>query len=318
MDRIKAMQTFVRIVEAGSFARAAESLNLPRASLTATMQNLEAYLGRKLLQRTTRSLSLTGDGAEYHARCLEILAALAAAEAPFREDGAPPQGRLRVELPGALGRNVVMPRLAEFRQAYPGVELTVGLSDRLADLARDGIDCALRVGELEDSAMVGRQVGSMRFVTCAAPAYIARHGMPRSVADLEAHTAVVHFSGRTGRPFDWDFLVDGRAERRAIDGPVAVNDADAYVCAGLQGLGLIQAASYQVEPYLRAGSLVALLADFPCAAMPISLVYPKGQARAPTLRAFAGWIAALFADHPQLRPQPPVARGPQPSSLEPT
>lgn len=314
MDRIKAMQTFVRIVEAGSFSRAAESLNLPRASLTATMQNLEAYLGRKLLHRTTRSLSLTGDGADYHARCREILAALDAAEAPFRDDGAPPQGRLRVELPGALGRNVVMPRLGEFRRDYPGVELSVGLNHRLADLTRDGIDCALRVGELEDSALVGRRVGSIRYVTCAAPAYIERHGAPHSIEELDGHTAVVHFSGRTGRPFDWDFLVDGRVERCAIDGPVAVNDADAYVCAGLQGLGLIQAASYQVEPHLRAGRLVAVLADFPSAAMPISLVYPKGQAAEPKLRAFSGWIAALFAAHPDLYPE----RGPQASSLEST
>lgn len=308
MDRIKAMQTFVRIVEASSFSRAAESLNLPRASLTATMQNLEAYLGRKLLRRTTRSVALTSDGAEYYARCLEILAALEAAEAPFRDAGAPPRGRLRVELPGALGRNVVMPRLGEFRLAYPGIELVLGLSDRLADLARDGIDCALRVGALEDSALTGRQVGSMRFVTCASPAYLEREGVPRRVEDLDGHTAVVHVSGRTGRPFDWDFLVGGQVLRRAMHGPVAVNDADAYVCAGLQGLGMIQAASYQVERHLRQGSLVPVLADFPCAAMPVSLVYPEGRTAAPRLRAFTEWIAALFDAHPQLRrervPQP--------------
>ena len=300
MDRIKAMQTFVRIVEAHSFSRAAESLNLPRASLTATMQNLEAYLGRTLLQRTTRSLSLTSDGADYYERCLEILAALDAAEAPFRTDGAPPQGRLRIELPGALGRNVVMPRLGEFHSSYPEVELVVGLSDRLADLHRDGIDCALRVGALEDSALIGRQVGSMRFVTCAAPAYLARHGRPETLADLDGHVTVVHFSGRTGRPFDWDFEVDGEVRRFAMEGPVAVNDADAYVCAGLQGLGLIQAASYQVERHVQSGALVPLLAGFPCAAMPVSLVYPKGQMAAPKLRVFAAWIEALFAAHPQL------------------
>lgn len=300
VDRIKAMQTFVRIVEAGSFARAAETLDLPRASLTATIQKLEAYLGRKLLQRTTRSLALTSDGADYHARCVEILAALDAAEAPFREDDAPPQGRLRVELPGALGRNVIMPRLGEFHQAYPGVELVVGLSDRLVDLARDGIDCALRVGDLADSALIGRQVGSMRFVTCAAPAYLARHGRPQRIEDLDAHTAVVHFSGRTGRPFDWDFLVDGQVRRRLMHGPVAVNDADAYVSAGLQGLGLIQAARYQVVPHLQDGSLVALLEDFPCASMPVSLVYPRGQMAASRLRVFAAWLAALFEAHPQL------------------
>jgi len=301
VDRIKAMQTFVRIVEAGSFTRAAETLNLPRASLTATMQNLEAYLGRKLLQRTTRSLSLTTDGADYYARCVEILGALDAAEAPFRTLDAPPQGRLRVELPGALGRNLVMPRVAEFHALYPEVELVIGLSDRLADLNRDGIDCALRVGALEDSALIGRQVGTMRFVTCGAPAYLERYGRPETVADLDGHVTVVHFSGRTGRPFDWDFAVDGEVRRFAMEGPVAVNDAEAYVCAGLQGLGLVQAASYQVEPYLQSGALVPLLVEFPCAAMPVSLVYPKGQMAAPKLRVFCAWIEALFAAHPQLK-----------------
>jgi len=302
LDRIKAMQTFVRIVEASSFSRAAESLDLPRASLTATMQNLEAYLGRKLLQRTTRSVSLTTDGAAYYERCLAILAALDAAEAPFRAADAPPQGRLRIELPGALGRNVVMPRLGEFHATYPDVELVVGLSDRLVDLNRDGIDCALRVGELEDSALVGRRIGSMRFVTCAAPGYLARHGVPEMIDDLDEHSAVVHFSGRTGRPFDWDFEVDGEIRRFSFAGPVSVNDADAYVCAGLQGLGMIQAASYQVEPHLQSGALVPLLPEYPCAAMPVSLVYPKGQMAAPKLRVFCAWIEALFAAHPQLHP----------------
>ena len=300
MDRIKAMQTFVRIVEASSFSRAAESLNLPRAALTATMQKLEAYLGRKLLQRTTRSVSLTTDGAAYYERCLEILAALEAAEASLRAADAPPQGRLRVELPGALGRAVVMPHIGEFLRAYPGVELVVGLSDRLADLARDGIDCALRVGALEDSALIGRQIGCMRFVTCAAPSYLAQYGVPETIADLDAHRAVVHVSGRTGRPHELDFAVDGDVQRRGMTGPVAVNDADAYVCAGLQGLGLIQAASYQVAPHLHSGALVQVLAAWPCAPMPVSLVYPQGHMAAPKLRVFSAWIEALFAAHPQL------------------
>jgi len=302
LDRIKAMQTFVRIVEAGSFTRAAESLDLPRASLTATMQNLEAYLGRQLLLRTTRSVSPTSDGLDYYERCIAILVALDDAEAPFRAADAPPQGRLRIELPGALGRNVVMPRLGEFHAAYPQVELVVGLGDRLADLNRDGIDCALRVGELEDSALVGRRVGSMRFVTCAAPSYLARHGRPDTIADLERHLTVVHHSGRTGRPFDWDFEVDGDVVRRAMAGTVAVNDADAYVCAGLQGLGLIQASTYQVDQHLRSGALVPLLVQFPCAAMPVSLVYPVGHRAVPKLRVFHAWIEALFAAHPQLHP----------------
>ena len=295
------MRTFVRIVEANSFSRAAETLNLPRASLTATMQNLEAYLGTRLLQRTTRSVSLTTDGAEFYARCVEILAAVEAAEGRFRGIEGAPQGRLRVELPGAVGRRVVVPRLAAFHARHPGIELVVGLGDRLADLTRDAIDCALRVGELEDSTLIVRRVGSMRFVTCATPEYLTRHGTPRTLADLDAHRSVVHFSGRTGRPFDWDFMVDGQVERRQLPGAIAVNDADAYVSCGLQGLGLIQAAAYMVAEHLASGALVAVLADFPNQPMPVSLVHPQGRMATPKLRAFAGWVEELFAAEPHLR-----------------
>jgi LysR family transcriptional regulator, regulator for bpeEF and oprC len=295
VDRIKAMQTFVRIVEARSFSRAAQSLDLPRASMTATMQNLEAYLGTRLLQRTTRSVSLTTDGAEFYAQCVDILAAIEAAEGRFRGGVGAPRGRLRVELPGALGRRVVVPRLAEFHARHPGIELVVGVADRLADLTRDGIDCALRVGELEDSRLIARRVGNMRFVTCAAPAYLAAHGIPASVAELERHRGVVHFSGRTGRPFDWDFLVDGEVVRRQLAGTIAVDDADAYVSCGLQGLGIIQAAAYMVDEHLARGALVKVLADYPSMPMPVSLVHPQGRMATPKLRAFAGWIEEVLA-----------------------
>jgi len=310
MDRIKAMQTFVRIVEAGSFTRAAETLDLPRASLTATMQNLEAYLGTQLLLRTTRSISLTTDGAAYYAQCVEILAAVEAAEAPYRGSAGSPQGRLRVALPGAVGRRVVVPRIGEFHAQYPGIELVVSLSDRVADLTREGIDCALRVGELDDSALIGRQVGSMSFVTCAAPAYLARHGTPANLDDLERHTSVVHFSGRTGRPFDWDFVVDGEPVRRRLAGAIAVNDADAYVSCGLQGLGLIQAAAYMVQAHLASGALVAVLAHLPSVPMPVSLVYARGRIANPRLRVFAQWIEALFALEPHLARQTPFLENP--------
>ena len=304
MDRMKAMQCFVRIVEAKSFTRAAETLHLTRASLTATMQNLEAYLGTQLLQRTTRSISLTTDGADFYAHCVEILAAVEAAEAPYRGAEGGRRGRLRIELPAAVGRRIVVPRLAQFHERYPGVELVVSMSDRLADLTRDGTDCALRVGELEDSNLIGRLVGSMRFVTCAAPAYLARHGIPLTLDDLDRHQGVIHFSGRTGRPFDWDFVVDGVVVRRRVTGAVAVNDADAYVSCGLQGLGLIQAASYMVQEHLASGALVEVLAHWPSAPMPVSLVYPQGRMAAPKLRAFAQWIDTLFAAEPHLaRPE---------------
>jgi LysR family transcriptional regulator for bpeEF and oprC len=302
MDKVKAMQTFVRIVEANSFTKAAETLGLPRAALTATIQKLEAYLGTTLLLRTTRKLALTTDGAAYYDQCVQILAAIDTAEQGFRgATAAQPRGILRVELPGAVGRTVILPRLGAFLAAWPELTITISLADRLADLTQEGIDCALRVGALQDSALIGRQVGSMRFVTCAAPAYLASHGTPRTLADLRAHRGIVHYSGRTGRPFDWDFIVDGRIETAQVDGPVAVDDADANVLCALQGIGVTQAGRYQVRKHLASGALVELLADTPPTPMPVSLLYPKGRMAAPKVRVFGEWIEAVLAEEPDLR-----------------
>lgn len=302
VDKIKAMQTFVRIVEANSFTKAAEILQLPRSALSATMQKLEALLGTRLLQRTTRRMALTADGAVYYQQCVEILGAIDAVESSLRgRDAQRPSGKLRVALPGTLGRNVVVARLAEFHAAYPQVELLLSLGDGLVDVVQEGMDCALRVGHLQDSTLVGRQIGSMRFLNCAAPAYLARHGTPRDVADLAQHHSVVHFSGRTGRPFDWDWLDDGTPRKVAIGGPVAVNDADAYLSCALQGLGLAQAAAYQVRQHLAQGRLVEVLRHAVPSALPVSLLYPRGRMALPQLNVFAQWLAALFDADPDLR-----------------
>ncbi|QBE63400.1 LysR family transcriptional regulator [Pseudoduganella lutea] len=299
MDKLRAMQVFVRIVEANSFTRAAETLGLPRAALTATIKNLEAYLGTTLLQRTTRKLALTPDGADYHAQCVQILDAVVASEQAFRP-GAAPRGRLRVDLPDAVGRHVILPHIGGFADAWPELALAFSFSDRLVDLTQQGIDCALRVGDLQDSALVGRPIGSMRFVTCAAPAYLGRHGTPRSIEDLANHQGIVHFSGRTGRPFDWDFIVGGKEVKAHVPGRIAVDNADANVACALQGLGITQAARYQVRGHLERGELVELLADTPPAPMPVSLLYPQGRTAAPKLRVFVEWITARLAGEPDL------------------
>jgi LysR family transcriptional regulator for bpeEF and oprC len=301
MDKLRAMQVFVRIVEANSFTRAAETLGLPRAALTATIKNLEAYLGTTLLQRTTRRLALTPDGAEDHAQCLQILAAVETSEQAFRSGGKP-RGTLRVDLPDAVGRHVVLPHIAGFADAWPELALTLSFSDRLVDLTQEGIDCALRVGDLQDSSLVGRQVGSMRFATCASPAYLERHGTPASIDDLRDHQGIVHFSGRTGRPFDWDFMVAGEVVKAQVPGRIAINNADANVACALQGLGITQAARYQVRGHLERGELVELLAGTPPAPMPVSLLYPRGRMAAPKLRVFAEWITEVLASDPDLCP----------------
>lgn len=297
MDKVKAMRTFVRIVEANSFSKAAETLGLPRASLTATMQNLEAFLGTQLLQRTTRRLSLTADGADYLKSCLDILSAIDESELAFRGPNAKkPKGKLRIDLPGAVGRKLVLPRIAQFHALYPEVELVISLSDRLVDIMQEGIDCALRVGRLQDSALIGRQIGNMRFVTCASPAYLKQFGTPVKITDLQSHRAIVHFSGRNGRAFDWDFIVDKEVIKVEMRGPIAVNDADANVCCALQGLGLTQCAVYQAKEHLDSGALVEVLMEWPPTSMPISLLYPPGRMASPKVNVFASWVASLFAD----------------------
>ena len=300
MDKVKAMQTFVRIVEASSFTKAAESLNLPRASLTATMQNLERRLGAQLLQRTTRRLSLTPDGERYYEQCAAILAAIESAEADFvGPDARRMQGRLRIDLPGALGRAIVLPRIGEFRCAWPGIELAIGMGDRLVDLTAEGIDCALRVGSLPDSRLVARRIGLMRFVIAATPGYLARRGVPAAVDDLPEHDGIVHFSGRTGRAFDWE-LQQGEAVRKVtLKGGISVNDAEANLILARQGLGLAQLARYQVRG--REGELVEVLPGVYPTPMPVSLLYPQGRIANPRLQAFAGWLAQVFADDPDLR-----------------
>jgi LysR family transcriptional regulator for bpeEF and oprC len=302
MDRLKAMQVFVRIVEANSYTKAAETLDLPRAALTATIKKLEAFLGTQLLQRTTRRLSLTPDGADYFRKCLEILQAVEDAEGTFRgQNTSKPKGKLRVELPGAVGRHVVMPRIAGFCRDYPDIDLVVSLSERVRDLTREGLDCSLRVGELQDSAMIGRRLGNMGFLTCASPAYLSEYGTPRTLDELRAHRGVMHFSGRTGRPFDWDFMSGGSATIVEMRSAIAVTDPDAYISCALQGMGLIQAARYQVRHHLASGALVEVLADMPPAPMPISLLYPQGRMASPRLGVFAAWLAVLFRDDPDLQ-----------------
>lgn len=298
MDRLKAMQTFVRIVEANSFSKAAETLNLQRASLTATLQNLEAFLGTRLLQRSTRRLSLTPDGAEYFEKCTEILAAIEEVESSFRDHSQTgPKGKLRLDMPGAVGRHVVLPRIAEFYDAYPELELVLSLTDRLVDMTQEGVDCALRAGSLQDSSLVGRQIGSMQFVTCASPSYLKRYGTPRTIDELQHHRMVTHCSGRTGRAFDWDFQVEGEVVKVEMTSFVSVNDADAHVTCGLQGLGLMQPARYQVREYLDSGDLVEVFSQWLPVPMPVSLLYPQNRRNVAKLRLFADWVEGIFRQH---------------------
>ena len=202
MDRFQAMQVFTAVVDANSFTRAADNLNLPRTTVTTLIQGLESMLKVRLLNRTTRRISLTPDGAAYYERCVRILADLDETEQSFRNVTRGPQGRLRIDVPGSIGRLMLLPNLCDFYSKYPDIELVMGMGDRPVDLVQEAVDCVIRVGALQDSSMVARRIGTFQTVTCASPTYLERHGVPHTIEDLQQHQSVHYFSSRTGRTID--------------------------------------------------------------------------------------------------------------------
>ncbi|MDD3482736.1 LysR family transcriptional regulator [Azovibrio restrictus] len=300
MDRFQAMKVYMAVVDARSFSRAADNLSLPRATVTTTIQNLENLLRVRLLNRTTRSVSLTPDGAAYYERCARLLSDLEEMEAAFRDVAQRPQGRLRIDVPTIIGRLILIPKLCEFRQRYPDIELVIGMGDRPVDLVQEAVDCVIRGGELIDSTLVARRIGSINFVTCGAPAYFERHGTPQTLAELQEHQAVHYFSARTGRIIDWDHLVDGQLQHVKVPGSIAVNDAEAYMALALQGFGLVQAARFMALPYLERGELIEILSQWRPEPLPISVLYPQNRHLSPKVRAFSDWAAELFAQCPLL------------------
>ncbi len=300
MDRFQAMQVFTRVVDANSFTGAADLLGLPRATVTTIIQNLEALLQVRLLNRTTRRLSLTPDGAAYYEHCVRILGEVEETESSFRAVARRPRGRLRIDVPAPIGRLILIPRLCEFHARYPDVELHIGMGDRAVDLVREAVDCVIRVGDLQDSTLVARRIGTLKLITCATPDYLKRHGVPTGIDDLQRHIGVQYFSSRTGRNFDWDFIVDGQTQAVTMRGNVSVNDSEAYVACGLQGFGLIQPARFMVLPHLESGALVEVLPELSPAPMPMWVAYMQNRHLSAKVRAFVDWVSELFGACPLL------------------
>ncbi|MGF6484417.1 LysR family transcriptional regulator [Paraburkholderia sp. JPY419] len=294
IDRITAMRTFIRIVDTNSFTRAAESLNIPRATATTIVQNLEALLGTALLVRTTRRLSITPEGAAYYERCAQILADIDEMEASIRNSTDNLTGRLRIEMPSAVASAIVLPSLDEFHARYPNLDLAIGVSNRTVDMVSEAIDCSIQLGELPDSNLVARQLGTLDQVTCASPAYLASHGTPADLDELRAHVAVNCVSPHSGRECDFDFEVDGEARKVKLNGFVQVSDEQAYLTCGLQGLGMIQPARIAAQPYLDSGLLHEVLPQWKPVPMPVSVAYVKNRRVSPRVRAFVDWLAELF------------------------
>ncbi len=293
MDRFNAMRVFTRIVELGGFAKAADSLQSPRASVTVLIKQLEAHLGVQLLHRTTRQVSPTLDGAAYYQRCVSLLTDLEEAEGLFKSSQ--PKGTLRVEMPAAVGRLVVLPALPEFTQRYPLIELEIGLNDRPVDLIREGVDCVIRGGLTLNDSLVARPLVQMDQVTCASPGYLRAHGVPHSLDDLSGHQVVEYFSSVSGKRYGLEFQMGDEVRRVDLPKRLAVNSAEGYLAACVAGYGLVQTPHYHVAQLLREGRLQEVLSDCLPPRLALTALYPQHRQLSPRVRVFVDWLVDLCA-----------------------
>lgn len=297
MDKFAAMQTFVRVVEAGTFTKAADLLGLPKATVTRLVQTLESHLQTKLLNRTTRRVTVTADGAAYFDRALRLLSEMDELESSMSHAKASPRGRLRIDVGAAVGQLLLIPALPDFHARYPDIQIDLGVSDRPVDLIGENVDCVLRGGEITDQSLVARRIGEFHTILCASPAYLKRYGAPKHPTELEDgdHRIVRYLSHRTGRPYPLQFR---QGERQfEINGryTVAVNDSTANLTAGLAGLGLVRTATFMAQPHIASGALVPVLLDWCNESIPLYVVYPPNRHLSAKLRVFVDWVAELFA-----------------------
>jgi LysR family transcriptional regulator for bpeEF and oprC len=297
MDKLQAMQVFVRVVETGGVTRAADSLGVPKATATTLIQKLEATLGVRLLNRTTRRVSVTPDGAAYYDRCLAILSLVRDTEESLGKQHATPRGRLRVDVPTLMARSVFVPALPRFFARYPDIELALASSERRADLIEEGIDCAVWSGEIEESNFVARRVGFLYFATCAAPSYLEKHGEPAHPNDLVRHRCINHFSPRTGKVSDWVFSKGGVRVQTSLQGYVALEDENSYVAAAEAGLGIAQIPAFVLKESMERGTLDLVLGDWFPEPSPLYVVYPQHRHLSGRIRVFVDWVAEMLGDH---------------------
>jgi LysR family transcriptional regulator, regulator for bpeEF and oprC len=297
MDKLQAMEVFARVVETGSLTRAADGLGVPKATATTLIQKLEASLGVRLLNRTTRRVSVTPDGAAYYERCLAILGLVRETEESLGKQHATPRGRLRVDVPTLMARSVFVPALPQFFARYPDIELALACSERRADLIEEGIDCAVWSGEIEESNFVARRVGFLYFATCAAPSYIARHGRPEHPDDLARHHCINHFSPRTGKVVDWVFSKKGVRLQVSLGGYIALEDENSYVAAAEAGLGIAQIPAFVLKDSMERRTLDLVLGDWFPEPSPLYVVYPQARHLSSRVRVFVDWVAEMLGEH---------------------
>lgn len=306
MDRFDAMQAFARVVEARSFTKAAETLHMSKTSVTQLVQQLEARLRVKLLNRTTRKVNVTADGAAYYERVVRLLADMDDAETSLSSASASPRGRLRVDVPSPLARMILVPALPAFHARYPDIQLDMGVSDRVVDLIGENVDCVVRGGELTDPSLKARRVGDLQLGVYAAPGYLELAGTPLHPQELEdTHHRVVGFLWqRTGKVFPYAMRCDGESIQVQGRYAFAVDDGNAYLAAGLAGLGVLWLPDYMAKPHLARGELVPLFEGWHLDPMPLYVAFPPNRHVSTKLRVFIDWVAELMAQHAPVTVRP--------------
>lgn len=295
MDKFSAMRAFVRVVEAGSFTRAAESLGVPKAQVTRQVQALERELRTLLLNRTTRRVTVTAEGAAYYERAVSVLDDVEELESSLSHAKVHPRGRLRVDVPSPAATLVLLPALQDFCSQYPDIEIDLGVGDRPVDLVAERVDCVIRSGEISDPSLIARRLGVVHRVACASPEYLKRHGMPRHPSDLEGegHRVISYFSHGSER---LTYVMQRGAEQVEVHPKpgIAVNDSSAMLAAGLAGLGIARTGAFMAAPYVAAGSLQLVLPEWSAGVAPLYLVYPPNRHVPARLRVFIDWVVKLF------------------------
>lgn len=299
MDRFDAMQAFARVVETGSFTKAAATLHMSKTSVTQLVQQLEARLRVRLLNRTTRKVNVTADGAAYYERVVRLLADVDDAETSLSSASMAPRGRLRVDVPSPFARMLLIPALPTFYARYPEIQLTLGVSDRIVDIIGENVDCVVRGGEITDQSLIARHVGDLQLGIYATPGYLQRAGTPMHPHELEdaGHHTVGFLWSRTGKALPYamrrgDECIEAHGRPRLI-----VDDGNAYLAAGLAGLGMLWLPHYMAKPHLASGELVHLFEDWQMTPMPMYLAFPPNRHVSAKLRVFIDWVVELMAEH---------------------
>ncbi|KOX98494.1 LysR substrate-binding domain-containing protein [Pseudomonas sp. NPDC087342] len=306
MDRFDAMQAFARVVEAGSFTKAAETLHMSKTSVTQLVQQLEARLRVKLLNRTTRKVNVTADGAVFYERVVRLLADLDDAETGLSGASVQPRGRLRVDVPSPLASMILVPALPEFHARYPDIQIDMGVSDRMVDIIGENVDCVVRGGELTDQSLMARRVGDLQLGVFAAPSYLARVGTPLHPRELEdsAHRIVGFLWARTGRALPYAMRSDSESVEIKGRYVLAVDDGNAYLAAGLAGLGVLWMPDYMSKAHEASGDLVRLFGGWRLDPMPIYVAFPPNRHISRKLRVFIDWVAELMTQHAPITDRP--------------